>query len=513
MKKILLIDDEEAIRRVLSMSLKSDGYDVVTASNGKEGIEAFQGESPDIVLTDIKMPGMDGLEVLKRVKAIQPDAEVIIITGHGDIDAAIEALQNGASDFIHKPIKDEALSIALRRAEEKLSIRQQLSAYTEDLETMVKIATEEFERKSNFQAKLIRSSNDGIVATDDEWKIVIFNPGAQRIFGYTRPQVIQKMDARELYPGPVREIFGTQAASDAAIDQPWIETAITSRTGESIPVRFSGTVLREKHRMMGSVAFFQDLREIKRLERELVNSERLAAIGQTVAGMAHCIKNILHGFKGGSYLMNVGIDKNNTDKLKNGWQMIQRNITRTSDLVLDLLSYSKEREPEYEVCRPNEIADDVCELLRETAGDHQVDIVKDFSADIQEAVMDGRTVHRCLMNLVSNAIDACIFDENITKDHSVTLKTLLDPDGFIRFEVRDNGSGMDDEVKSKLFASFFSTKGAKGTGLGLLVTRKLIDEHNGQIDVASEPGKGTVFTIRLPLKSEAGQSAAASPQR
>jgi len=501
MHKILLIDDEEDILRVLSMSLRSDGHDVVTANSGEYGLAVFEKESPGIILTDIRMPGMDGLELLRRIKARNQDVEVIIITGHGDVDAAIEALQHGASDFINKPVKDEALSIALKRAEEKLGMRRQLKEYTDDLENMVTIATEEFERKSNFQAKLIRSSNDGIVATDDEWKIVIFNPGAQRIFGFTRTEVIRKTDARDLYSPDVRQIFEELTAEDHIKGElPWIETTITAKTGEKIPVRFSGTVLWQKKRMMGSVAFFQDLMEIKRLEKELVNSERLAAIGQTVAGMAHCIKNILHGFKGGSYLLNIGIDKNNTDKLKNGWQMIQRNITRTSDLVLDLLSYSKEREPEYENCFPNEIADDVCELLKDVAGDHDVEIIKDFSPSIGEGVLDSRTVHRSLMNLVSNAVDACLYDENITKNHRVRVKTCLDDDGFIRFDVSDNGSGMSDEVRKKLFSSFFSTKGARGTGLGLLVTGKLIEEHNGRIHVSSELGKGTTFTIQLPFE-------------
>jgi len=502
MQKILLIDDEEVILRVLSMSLRSDGYEVVTADCGEKGLEVFKIESPRIVLTDIKMPGMDGLEVLRRIKALQPEAEVIIITGHGDIDAAIDALQHGASDFINKPVKDEALSIALKRAEEKLEIRRQLKEHTFDLENMVKIATEEFERKSNFQAKLIRSSNDGIIATDDEWKVVIFNPGAQRIFGYSRTEVIRKKDARELFSTAIRKNFERDTAhhDPKKEELPWIEDTITSKSGEQIPVRFSGTTLWGKDTLLGSVAFFQDLREIKRLERELVQSERLAAIGQTVAGMAHCIKNILHGFKGGSYLVNIGIDKNNTDKLKNGWQMIQRNITRTSDLVLDLLSYSKEREPEYEACDPNEIAEDVCELLKEVATDHDVEILKDFSPSIGTCELDSRTTHRCLMNLVSNGIDACIFDDVIDKNHHVRVATALDEKGYIRFDVADNGSGMSEEVRNKLFSSFFSTKGAKGTGLGLLVTGKLIEEHQGRIDVASEEGLGTTFTIRLPVK-------------
>ena len=500
--KILLIDDEEAIIRVLSMSLRSDGYEVIAAQNGSDGLELFKQALPPLVLTDIRMPGMDGLEVLRQVKEIKPETEVIIITGDGDLEAAINALQNGASDFINKPVRDTALTVALKRAQEKIDIRRQLDAYTFDLENMVQIATDEFQRKSNFQAKLIRSSNDGIIATDDEWKIVIYNPGAQAIFGYPRSEVIRKVDARDLFPPEIRTVFELSAAMQTPKgESPWLETHITSKAEARIPVRFSGTVLHEKQTMMGSVAFFQDLREIKRLEGELVKAERLAAIGQTVAGMAHCIKNILHGFKGGSYLVNVGIDKNNEDKLHNGWQMIQRNITRTSDLVLDLLSYSKEREPEFETCSPNLIADDVCELLKEHATNYEIEIVKNYSASIGDVCMDGRTLYRSLMNLVSNAIDACIFDDNPHKQFQVRVTSTLEPVGFIRFDVQDNGSGMSPEVQDKLFTSFFSTKGAKGTGLGLLVTQKLIEEHQGTIEVESQQDQGTTFTIRLPFRA------------
>ena len=120
MPKILLIDDEADILRVLSMSLRADGYEVVTALSGEEGLAVFEKESPDLVLTDIKMPGMDGIEVLKRIKSLSDEPEVIIITGHGDIDSAIEALQFGASDFINKPVRDKALAISLKRALEKI---------------------------------------------------------------------------------------------------------------------------------------------------------------------------------------------------------------------------------------------------------------------------------------------------------------------------------------------------------------------------------------------------------
>jgi PAS domain S-box-containing protein len=504
MNKILIIDDERAIVRVLSISLRVDGYEVVTAYSGEEGLEVFEKEFPDIVLTDIKMPGMDGIEVLSKIKAHERDSEVIIITGHGDIDNAIEALKYGASDFINKPVRDEALAIALSRAKERLDIRQKLKEYTNNLENEVKIATRELRRQSNFQSKLITSSNDGIVATDKAFSIVIFNPGAERIFGYSPNEVIGKKKMRDLYPPGIAGTFDKETAGHGESGElPWKEMMITSKDGGLIPIRFTGTLLYEEKQVIGSVAFFQDLREIKRLEKELVKSERLAAIGQTVAGLAHGIKNILHGLEGGSYLVDLGLKKSNTEKLKNGWGMIKRNIGRTSDLVLDLLSYSKEREPVYKDCLPNQIANEVCDLLQNTAQENHIEIIKVFDASIEKVSMDSRTIYDVLLNLMSNAIDACLFDENTSKRWQVRLETAQESDNIIRFVVADNGVGMSAEVEEKLFTSFFSTKGHRGTGLGLMVTRKLVEEHHGKIEVASRLGEGTVLTVRLPYGAPA----------
>ncbi|MGD8290692.1 MAG: response regulator [Desulfobacterales bacterium] len=503
MNKILLIDDEPDIVRVLGISLRADGYKVIPALSGAEGLDAFAAHKPEIVITDIKMPGMDGIEVLEKIKALDPNTEVIIITGHGDIDNTIEALKYGASDFINKPVRDDALSIALKRAEEKLDIKRQLKEYTIDLENKIDFATKELRRQTNFQTKLIRSSNDGIVATGRDLNIIIYNPGAERIFGYRQSEVIYKMTVMELYPPEIADKFqDTISGRNDVRDFPWIDTTIASNDGQKIPVRFSGTVLQEKDEEMGTVAFFQDLREIKRLEKELVQSERLAAIGQTIAGLAHGIKNILHGLKGGTYLVDIGINKNDSDKLKKGWDMIKRNVGRTSHLVMDLLSYSKEREPEYKVCRPNEIANEVCELLKDKAIENNVEITTDLDETIGEVSMDPDTIHESLLNLMSNAVDACLFDDDINKSWQVGIKTTLEEKRFIRFEVSDNGLGMDRKVIQQLFTSFFSTKGHRGTGLGLMVTRKLIEEHNGTIEVDSELGKGTVFTVRLPYREK-----------
>jgi two-component system, NtrC family, sensor kinase len=501
MSKILLIDDEEAIVRVMSMSLRSDGHDVVTALNGEEGIKVFQETSPDLVLTDIKMPGMDGIEVLQNIKALQPDAEVIIITGHGDIENAIEALKFGASDFINKPVRDDVLTVAIQRAEEKRSIKRQLRDYTHNLEHKVRLATEEVQRKSNFLTKLIRSSNDGIIATDKDLTVVIYNTGAKRIFDYERHEVIDKKKIVDLLPEHIKPAFA-QRTKAHRLGQELVRNEIVVRAKDqtSIPVMLYATPLFENQEVVGTVSFFQDLREIKRLEGELIHAERLAAIGQTVAGVAHGVKNILHGFKGGSYLVDLGIAKQDNQKLTKGWEMIQRNISRTSDLVLDLLSYSKERAPEFKACRPNTIIDDVCEVLQDLAAEQQVQLTTELDPAIGVVVMDPRAIHQCMANLISNAVDACLFDENTDKQWRVQIRSTLEDQNQIRIDVSDNGAGMSKTVQAKLFTSFFTTKGHRGTGLGLLVTHKSVEENGGAIEVTSEQGVGTTFTLRLPFR-------------
>jgi signal transduction histidine kinase len=197
--------------------------------------------------------------------------------------------------------------------------------------------------------------------------------------------------------------------------------------------------------------------------------------------------------------VDLGITKNDGEKLKKGWDLIQRNIGRTSDLVLDLLSYSKERDPECEICNPNELVKDVVEVMQELAAQHDIAIVTELDETIGWASIDPHTMHQCLTNLISNAIDACLFDEHAGKRWRVTIRTRRSRTDEICFSVGDNGTGMTDEVKKKLFTSFFSTKGHRGTGLGLLVTRKLVEEHGGTIDVESTAGEGTTFTIHLPF--------------
>ncbi len=266
MLKLLLIDDEEPIRVALARSLRSDGYEVLTAENGEKGIEVFREESPSIVLTDIKMPGMDGIEVLKRIKEISPGTEVIVITGtlYEDMDITVQSLQLDASDFITKPITDEGLSVALRRAKERMDIKRKLKECNDYLEDKVKEATEELRERYEFEANLIQHSVDGIIGIDKQENIIIFNQSAESLLGYSKDEVIGKMNIRSLYPPEIAEeiiqsLYSKERESKGM--HRWRETFVLGKGGHKIPLRFSGTILYRNDEVIGSVGFFNGLRE------------------------------------------------------------------------------------------------------------------------------------------------------------------------------------------------------------------------------------------------------------
>jgi signal transduction histidine kinase len=168
-------------------------------------------------------------------------------------------------------------------------------------------------------------------------------------------------------------------------------------------------------------------------------------------------------------------------------------------LVKDLLSYSKERKPQYVKTDLNALAEEVCALFDARAEESSIAIVRDFDPTAEEILVDQRGIHTALTNLVSNAIDACEANES-SAEHKIVVRTRRNPEGGIIFDVSDNGTGMDAEVQKKVFSVFFSTKGSRGTGLGLLVTSKIVQEHEGEISFESTPGVGTTFSLYLPDK-------------
>lgn len=232
------------------------------------------------------------------------------------------------------------------------------------------------------------------------------------------------------------------------------------------------------------------------LHEWMVKTERFAAIGQTIAGLAHCIKNVLNGLQGGAYMVDFGLRKEHPEKITRGWELVKKNSSFMQDLVLDMLAYAKERKPQLEISDLGEILQLACDMKAEYAAKRNVSIQCENGAGTEAVTLDPREIRRCLLNLVGNAVDACSGQESA----QVKVKGSVNNGGSVLITVSDNGTGISDEDKKNLFKMFFSTKGSSGTGLGLAVTRKIVEEHGGSIDVDSEVGSGTTFTIDLPQK-------------
>jgi len=246
-----------------------------------------------------------------------------------------------------------------------------------------------------------------------------------------------------------------------------------------------------------------DISDLKKLHKEKREAERLAAVGETVAGIAHGIKNVLMGLEGGMYVFNTGLEKGDEDRISQGWQMLQGNITRISRFVREFLDFAKGRPPEVALVDPGQPAKKVVELFREKAAMEGVALTEKIEEGIGQAYLDEDGIHTCLANLVSNAIHACTMSDQV-RDYEVTL-ALRETNGSILYEVSDNGCGMDYEISRKIFSSFFSTKGADaGTGLGLLTTRKIVHQHGGKVSFETEEGVGSVFRIELPRENLPG---------
>jgi PAS domain S-box-containing protein len=362
---------------------------------------------------------------------------------------------------------------------------------------MLKKSQAELEDSHKFQRNLIQNSLIGIIATNEVGIIRTFNRVAENLTGYSEAEAIDTLTFTDLFPRDISIKINHPLIFDYGLELRGFkptESEILNKHKKPIPVRLSGINLYEEGKHLGKVFFFQDFREIKRLRQELIQSERLAATGQAVASISHSIKNILDGLMGGVYVYKMGKKKNDDKSIENGWKMIENNIELISELVINLLNFAKERHPNFEKCDPHTIVEDVIRMVENKINSKKIEIRSEYKGDFKRVFLDPFALHQCLMNLASNAIDAIPLE----RPGHIVIRVASENEHGIIFEVSDDGIGMSKEIKEMAFQGMFSTKGSKGTGLGLLVVKKIVSEHGGSLEVVSEEQKGAMFRIWLP---------------
>ena len=280
----------------------------------------------------------------------------------------------------------------------------------------------------------------------------------------------------------------------------YIDTMVNATMQSETPNRSSQTQLHvfdEEHlKMMVTIGHQAALAiEDTHFYQTTIQTEKLAAVGQTIANLSHHVKNILQGLKGGGFMVHEGLKRNELEPIRAGWEICEKTHNRIESLVLDMLTMSKEREPKRESTNLVLLIQDALSIAQAPARDANVQLVWNPPADPQTACVDPEGIHRAVLNLILNAIDAT----SGRPDAKVSIALLCTQDST-RIEIEDNGVGIPQSQLQTIFSLFESTKGNRGTGLGLPVSQKIIREHGGDISVSSVVDQGTSFTIRLPLE-------------
>jgi two-component system, NtrC family, sensor kinase len=496
MPKILIVDDEESIRNMMRMTLELDGYQVLTAENGPVALDLFRSESPEVTLLDVRLPGMDGIEVLTRLKAINPDCEVVIITGHGDLDMAVEALRREAANFLTKPVSEEILSFALKRSLERIALKHKVKQYTRNLETLVREANIELERAYHFRENIIENSPDALVCVRKGGEIIIFNSAAERLLGYKKSEVIGKMNIVSLYRAGVakkvmRMIRSEEYGGPGVLQKR--QVSIIAKDGREIPMLISAALLYDEGREWGSVGIFTDQRDRLKLEKQLRRSEKLSSLGKLSAGIAHEINQPLTGVLTFAHLL---LRKYKDDpKTKRDLEIVVRETTRIRGIVQGILDFARESRVQKKPRRIEQVLDQTLEIIVRQQRFFGIELRKDYDLSLPEIVMDSNLMEQVFMNIILNACDAM--------KGSGTLSVITRRDGnWAEVVFSDTGHGMPEAILDKIFDPFFTTKESTegmGMGLGLAVSYGIVQSHNGDIQVASKEGEGTTFTIRLPI--------------
>lgn len=278
------------------------------------------------------------------------------------------------------------------------------------------------------------------------------------------------------------------------------ETAARAKDGRLVPILLSAAILYEDGEEVGTVGYFKDLTEVKKLQARLLEQTRLAAMGEAMAEVAHGIKNILYGMKLGAYMVDKALNQGERYRLEKGWQMVRTNMERIARLSLEMLDYARGESRRREAISVNAVVSDVCQALEKRAQEKGIRLELELECDLPFIFGDSEAFHTCVLNLVTNAMEA--FGEE-SVDKRVKVRTFVESGRSLVVEVTDTGRGIAPEVQDSIFRPLFTTKGARGTGLGLAITQKIVQEMGGVVDFHTTVGRGTTFTLRFPLtKSE-----------
>lgn len=436
---ILVVDDELGPRESMRMILKPY-YNVITADSGETALNVVKKKPIDIITLDLKMPGLSGLEVLREVRNLSPETEIIIVTGFGTLQTATEAMKYGVANFVTKPFDVSDIISAVEKSIEKKRFNTKLNHFFQEVLSEETTASPEMAEESNV-------STEGL----GEKKTVEEN------------QLLN-------------EYHGNLPLSENLLD-------ITEQKVKKIKKLKDG---------------FSN--EVQVLEEKLIHAEKLATVGQLSAGFAHEVNNILCSIGGYAQFVQQKISKKQLPEMSDVQEDIEiiiKQTERANKLIQNLLGFSRSNKNEESFVNVTALFDRVISFLNYKLCNLNIDIVREYESTLPEVFIDPNKLEQVFLNLVVNAIHAMPRGGTI----KITTRFLGNRgEGFITVGIADTGCGIPESNLQKIFDPFFTTKEkGVGTGLGLFICRRIIENCQGSIGLTSQVGEGTMFTITLPV--------------
>ena len=487
---ILLVDDEQEIVESLMDFFNFLPYNFHSACSGIKVLEMMEEKKFDILITDIRMPDINGIELMKRVSQIQPDCIFIVITGHGDINTAIEALKNGALNYIRKPINLDELKLAIEQGLNKLKLKRDL-----------------YESKEWLSITL-SSIGEGVIATDVIGNIVFINPVAEQLTGWkikeaknhTFKEVFNIIDDEnsEILDNSIKKVLKHGNISELKTKN----AILLAKNDKKLPVTYTCSPIKNiQDEIMGAVLVLRDITNLKQADKELRKKEqmlyhqdKMASLGRVTAGVAHEIRNPLSGIN--IFLSNLEKyykNESNSNKIFDIIQMIKTSSNKIEAIIKRVIDFSRPMKPDIVLCDINQPVKEACNLYKVTLNKSHIAFNTKLKDDLPWCNIDSQMIEQVVLNLLSNASESL---KTSGEFKIIEVQTFFE-DNNIKVSVSDSGQGILKENKEKIFEPFYSTKHS-GTGIGLNICKRIIKDHKGTIKVKKSNWNGAKFIVSIP---------------
>lgn len=529
-RTILVVDDDPTTCRELQKELRRNFFPTYVAESSRDALEILSKNKIDIILLDIFMPDIDGLDMLEKVKSKWPSIEVIIITGYSSQDVAIKALRRGAIDYLEKPINYEELNTSIGRAMEKITENADLTyrhtiLLVDDDET----ATKRLSRILSKEGYEVFTANDGkeglAIINQNKIDILIADIEMPIMGGIELLQKVKKFQKDIeviMMTGFGDESLAIEALRKGAINYlrkpiDLDEVLIAIEQAVERILLYRNQLYRDRELKINSQIVSKINEELERrieertleitqVQSQLFQTSKLATLGEMAAGLAHELNQPLAGLslcttnmkklKQRDLLTDAEID----ETIEN----IEGIIKRMSKIIVHIRTFARQDLQKFKPTNINESAENALNLMEEQLRLNSIEVKRNFDFNIPQINGEPYQIEQIVINALSNAKDALTQKENSDMSRlsgwrkSIELKTSF-ANEWACIDVIDNGMGMSKEVKEKIFEPFYTTKEVgKATGLGLSISYGIIESHKGRIDVSTEEGRGTTISIKLP---------------